>query len=274
MLTATATLLTVAAVGLEGRAADQPSSLGIYIVTSGGEVIDAYFKTLVTGRDRVVFIPTAAPFLLAKGGVIWNPDRDQHREAFVRGLAERFGVATVDILHTRSRDTANTEAFAARLRQADAVWIAGGYTGLLASAYLDTLVMSELHALVRRGGILAGESAGAIILGSYVVRGNPEEPVLMAEGHDRGFGFLPNVAINPHLTRWQREKELVTVVDRYPHLLGLGVDDNTALVIRGDIAEVIGSGRVTVYDNQKHGGHGYFWLKSGEKLDLVKRKTM
>jgi cyanophycinase len=225
----------------------------------------------MAGRSRVVFIPTAAPFLISKRGIIWNPDREPNREPFVRELTERFGVPTVDVLHTRSRGTANTEAFAATLRQADAVWISGGYTGLLASVYLDTLVMDELRNLVRRGGILAGESAGAIILGSYVVRGNPEKPVLMAEGRDRGFGFLQNIAINPHLTRWQRENELLTVVDRYPHLLGLGVDDDTALVIRGGIAEVVGSGRVAVYDNQKHGSSWYFWLTAGEKLDLVKR---
>jgi cyanophycinase len=274
MLGGTATVLAVAAAGLDGQRPEQQSVTGTYIVTSGGDQIDAYFKSLMTGRSRVVFIPTAAPFLISKRGVIWNPDREPNRELFVRDLAARFGVPVVDILHTRRRDTANTEAFAATLRQADAVWISGGYAGLLADVYLDTLVVGELRDVVRRGGVLAGESAGAIILGSYVVRGNPEKPVLMVEGRDRGFGFLRNIAINPHLTRWQRENELVTVVDRYPHLLGLGVDDDTALVIRGDVGEVVGSGRVAVYDNQKHAGSWYFWLNAGEKLDLIKRRAL
>jgi cyanophycinase-like exopeptidase len=64
---------------------------------------------------------------------------------------------------------------------------------------------------------------------------------------------------------------LTIVVNRYPHLLGLGVDDDTALVVRGDVAQVVGSGRVAVYDHQKHGERKYSWLKAGDKLDLVSR---
>jgi cyanophycinase len=274
LLGATATVMAAAAVGLNGQLLEQPSPAGTYIVTSGGDLIDAYFKSLMEGRSRLVFVPTAAPFLISRRGVIWNPDREQNREPFVRELAVRFGVPTVDILHTRSREVANTEAFTAKLRHADAVWISGGYAGLLADVYLDTLVVGELSDLVRRGAILAGESAGAMILGSYLVRGNPEKPVLMAEGHERGFGLLQNTAINPHLTRWQRENELVNIVDRHPHLLGLGVDDDTALVVRNDVAEVVGSGRVAVYDNQRHGASWYFWLSAGDKLNLVERRPV
>ena len=134
--------------------------------------------------------------------------------------------------------------------------------------------MEELRAVVTRGGIVAGESAGAIILGSYLVRGNPDKPVLMVDGRDRGFGFLRNVAINPHLTFARRENELVSVVDRYPHLLGLGIDDNAGLLVRDDVAEVIGAGRVAVYDNQKHSDGWYFWLKAGDRIDLAARKVL
>jgi cyanophycinase len=268
MLGATAAVLTAA--HLNEATPKKESCTGVYVVTSGGDQIDAYFRNLA-GRSNFVFIPTAAPFLTSKRGVVWNPDREKNRELFVNELKERFGVPTLDILHTRSRDTANTERFAAMIRNADTVWISGGLVGLLADAYLDTRVMSELRYLIRRGGILVGESAGAMILGSYIVRGNPEQPILMAEGHDRGFGFLENIVINPHLTDFERENELTIVVNRYPHLLGLGVDDDTALVVRGDVAQVVGSGRVAVYDHQKHGERKYSWLKAGDKLDLVSR---
>jgi cyanophycinase len=273
MLGATAALLAAAA-GLNGTPPHEQSPAGTYLVTSGGDQIDAYFRSLMVGRSRLVFIPTAAPFLVSKHGTLWNPDREENRELFVRELAVRFGVPTVDILHTRSRDVANTDVFAAKLREADAVWISGGHAGLLADAYLGTLAMRELHHLVCRGGILAGESAGAMILGSYIVRGNAEKTLLMAEGHDSGFGFLQNIAINPHLTSFQRQEELVMVVDRYPHLLGLGVDDDTALVVRGDIAEVVGSGRVAVYDRHHHAGTSYSWLKAGDKFHLVHRRML
>jgi cyanophycinase len=96
----------------------------------------------------------------------------------------------------------------------------------------------------------------------------------MVDGRDRGFGFLPNIAINPHLTASKRENELVTVIDRYPHLLGLGIDDDAGLLIRGSVGAVIGSGRVAVYDNQRHADGWYFWLKTGEKIDLAARRPL
>ncbi len=247
---------------------------GAYLVTSGGDRIDEHFRGMLEPRSRrLVFIPTAASSLRSKYGTIWNPDLDENRDPFVRELRIRFNVVEIEILHTRSREVADSDAFVRPLRNADAVWLSGGNAGRLADAYLGTRVVEELRAVVARGGIVAGESAGAIIQGSYVVRGNPDKPVLMVDGRDRGFGLLPNIAINPHLTSAQRENELVSVVDRYPHLLGLGIDDDAGLVVRGDIAQVIGSGRVAVYDNRQHPAAWYFWLKAGDRLDLRSRKV-
>ena len=63
----------------------------------------------------------------------------------------------------------------------------------------------------------------------------------------------------------------MSVIDRYPHLLGLGIDDDAGLLIRDGNAEVIGTGRVAVYDNQKHPTGWYYWLKPREMLDLSAR---
>ena len=261
-------------VRLYAQTAGAAKPAGAYLVTSGGDRIDEHFRRMLEPRSRrLVFMPTAASSLRSRYGTIWNPDVEENRDPFLRELKVRFNLVELEILHTRSRQVADSDAFVRPLRNADAVWMSGGNAGRLADAYLGTRVVEELRAVVARGGIVAGESAGAIIQGSYVVRGNPDKPVLMVDARDRGFGFLPNIAINPHLTASQRENELVSVVDRYPHLLGLGIDDDAGLVVRGDIAEVIGSGRVAVYDNQKHSGAWYFWLKPGDRIDLRARLT-
>ena len=272
-----ALISSAAATGVRLYAQTPPATrpAGAYLVTSGGDRIDEDFRRLLDAQARkLVFIPTAASSLRSKYGTIWNPDLEENRDTFVRELLVRFNALAVQILHTRSRQVADSEEFLRPLRAASAVWISGGNAGRLVEAYLDTRVVAELRDVVNRGGIVAGESAGAIIQGSYVVRGNPDKPVLMVNGRERGFGFLPDVAINPHLSASHRENELVSVIDRYPHLLGLGVDDDTALVVRGDVAEVIGSGRVAVYDNQKHSSGWYFWLKAGDQLDLRSRKVL
>ena len=80
----------------------------------------------------------------------------------------------------------------------------------------------------------------------------------MARGRDRGFGFLKEVAINPHLTSAKRDAELVNVVDAHPNLLGLGIDDDAALIVQGEPFEIIGTGRVAVYDNVRHPDGWYY----------------
>ncbi len=177
----------------------------------------------------------------------------------------------VKVLHTRDRKTANSDSFVAPLRKANGVWLSSGNAGRFADAYLDTLTQKEIAAVLARGGVVGGNSAGAIIQGSYTIRGRPDKPLLMAKGHERGFGLLANIAINPHLTEQKREAELVNIVDAYPNLLGIGVDEKAALVVSGERFEVIGAGRAAIYDNVKHGGSWYYWLKPGDRFDLRTR---
>jgi cyanophycinase len=119
--------------------------------------------------------------------------------------------------------------------------------------------------------VMGGNSAGAIIMGAYVVRGWTEKPMLMAKGHDHGFNFIEGVAINPHLITAKREYELISVVHQYPNLLGIGIDDYTSLVVRDNVFEVLGRSKVAIYDNKKHGDKWYYWLDPGTRFDLKTR---
>lgn len=245
---------------------------GTIIITSGGKTADSLFIEMLGGPDaKVVFIPTAASSLRSDGGVIWNPDQQENRAEFKQELMKRFHLNDITVLHTRDRKTANSEDFIKPLRQAKAVWISGGNPGRFTAAYLDTQVEQELKALVTRGGILAGESAGAIVQGSYTIRGNPNKPVLMAKGSEQGLSIIKEVAINPHLSSAKRENELVTIIDKYPKLLGVGIDDDTGLIIKNGIGKIFGTGRVAIYDNKKYKSGWYYWLKPGDQFDFVKR---
>ena len=151
---------------------------------------------------------------------------------------------------------------------ATGVYLPPGNSGRLAEAYLGTRTQMTLKALLDRGGVIFGSSAGAIIQGSFTVRGRPDKPLLIAPGRTTGFGFLTNVAINPHLTSAKRDAELVNVADAHPHILGIGIDDDAALVVRQNIFEVIGTGRVAIYDNVRRDGSWYYWLMPGDRFDL------
>ncbi|HKG93195.1 MAG TPA: Type 1 glutamine amidotransferase-like domain-containing protein, partial [Gemmatimonadaceae bacterium] len=189
-------------------------------------------------------------------------------------LARLFGVRRVTVLHTRDRATAERDAFVEPLRRVRGVWLSSGNAGRLIDAYLDTRVQRELEALLARGGVVGGNSAGAIIQGSFVIRGRADKPVLVARGRERGFGFLRNVAVDPHLLSQKREAELVTVVDAHPELLGIGLADSVAIEVRGDRFRAIGEGQVVIFDDRKHGCCWYYPLPAGAEFDLRARAVV
>jgi len=250
---------------------------GTLILTGGDQEIGLKeFVTLAGGPNaNIVYIPTAASSLRLPSGLIWEwlhtDELPANTPAFKAELCKMFGITNITILHTRNRKTANSEEFVKPLRNAQGVWISGGNAGRLAQAYLDTLTQREIEAVLRRGGVVGGNSAGAIIQGSYTIRGNPDKPVLMAKGSERGFAFLTDVAVNPHLSETMRQNELVTIIDAHPKLLGIGIDEKAAILVNGDRFQVIGKGRVAIYDNTKHGNNWYYWLDPGDTFDLRTR---
>jgi cyanophycinase len=128
------------------------------------------------------------------------------------------------------------------------VWFPGGRQWRLADAYLGTRVHEELRALLARGGVIGGTSAGATIQGSYLARGDTRSNTIMMGDHVEGMAFLRNVAIDQHLLRRNRQFDLIEIVQAHPELLGIGIDENTAIVVRGDRFEVMGAGCVAIYD--------------------------
>ena len=271
-----ALLATWCAVATIAQTSSGPAK-GTLILTGGDQETGLKeFVSLAGGPDaNIVYIPTAASSLRLPSGIIWEwlytDTLPANTPEFKQELAKLFGVKNITILHTRNPKTANSKEFTEPLRKATGVWLSGGNPGRLSQAFLGTRTLKEIEALLERGGVVGGNSAGAIIQGSYTIRGNPDKPVLMVKGRERGFAFLKNVAINPHLSEANRQNELVTVLDSHPKLLGIGIDEKAGIIVKGDRFEVFGQGRVAIYDNKKHGSNWYYWLSPGDQFDLRTR---
>ena len=122
-----------------------------------------------------------------------------------------------------------------------------------------------------RGGVIAGTSAGATIIGSYLVRGAREgNQIMMAKGYEEGFGLLRSVAIDQHLIKRNRVKDLVQVMDAHPELLGVGIDESTAIEVTGDRFKVLGESKVAIYEH----GKPYYFLERGARFHLAQRKPI
>jgi cyanophycinase len=272
-------LLLIPIIALSIPAAAQRSSgpgNGTLIVDGGGltDAVKDRFVALAGGtRARIVVIPTAASSIrFGEQKIILDPDWPRDRaewKAYEAYLKQWFGVDEVTIIHTRDQKVADSAQFSKPLQSATGVFLGAGNAGRLADTYRGTRTLEQLEALLTRGGVIYGSSAGAIIQGSYTVRGRPDKPLLMAAGHERGFAFMKNVAINPHLTQAKRDNELINVVDAHPKLLGIGIDEDAALLVQGNHFEIIGTGRAAIYDNQKRDGSWYYWLKPGDRFDLA-----
>jgi len=240
---------------------------GSLVIVGGGRIgpaIASRFIDLAGGLEApVVVIPTAGT-------------EDAFSEAYLKNhWLAKAGMKNLTLLHTRDRNLADVGAFVAPLARARAVWFDGGRHWRLADSYLDTRTHRELHALLARGGVIGGSSAGATIQGSYMVRGAREgNTIMMAPGYETGLGFLRGVAIDQHLLRRKRENDMVAVIEKHPELLGIGIDESTAVVVQGDAFDVVGESKVAVYD-KGYGvgsdGKSYYFLNPGERFDLKKR---
>ena len=93
------------------------------------------------------------------------------------------------------------------------------------------------------------------------------------QGPRRGFGFLRNATIDQHVIARGRLDDLIPVIKRYPHLLGLGIDEGAAVVVRGDRMEIMGRSKVAVYDHKRFEGSDkpYLFLKPGDVFNLRSR---
>jgi cyanophycinase len=240
---------------------------GTLLVAGGAlqdpRILDRFLEIAGGPEAPLVIIPTAG-------------EGDLYDE-FYSGVADfrKAGFKDVTILHTRDRNVANSDEFVAPIRRARAVWFPGGRQWRLADAYLDTRTELELNALLDRGGVIGGTSAGATIQGSYLIRGDTRNNTIMMGDHVEGFGFLKNVAIDQHLLARNRHFDLIPVIEKHPQLLGIGIDEDTAIVVAGDSFEVVGKSVVAIYDNRRtlaDEGRFYF-LRSGDTYDLKTRQA-
>lgn len=232
------------------RAANSAGDLGSLVIIGGGDHSKSVMERIVrlaggTNHARMVIIPSASSEPEAAG-------------ASARTEFLQLGLSRTEIL-------ANTgDAGATQLRSATAVFLTGGDQVRLMKALAGTPVYKELHALLKRDGVISGTSAGAAVMSAVMItgeeRGNPasgdsfrsiqREQVLT----EPGLGFLTRVIIDQHFVARRRENRLLSVVLEHPDLVGIGIDEATSVIVRGGSSfEILGDRTVMIVD-ARHAG--------------------
>ncbi|QDU25462.1 Cyanophycinase [Anatilimnocola aggregata] len=240
---------------------------GSLVIVGGGGMpkpVAEKFLELAGGLDApIVVLPTAQ-----------EPVKPELEGAFLK----RLGAKNIIVLPQTKRDEVESAAVIEALSTAKGVWFGGGRQWKFIDAYAGTKVEPLLREVIARGGVIGGSSAGATIQGDYLCRGSPLGNLeMMAEGYERGLGYLPGVAIDQHFAQRKRFGDMTQLMKFQPQLLGIGIDEATALVVRGSTAEVLGNSEVHFYDyrsGEPSGEKDYLSLKSGQKFDLAERKLV
>lgn len=190
-------------------------------------------------KANILMIPVASDF----------PEfaADVYIQAF-----KKLGVTNLKVLRATSRQEVVEADADALLDGVTGIFISGGDQMRLSSILGGTQIAKKIDGLVRRSEIvLAGTSAGAAgMSSSMIVRGeSSSHPHRNAVRLSPGLGFLKNVIIDQHFTERGRLSRLITAVSYNPNNLGIGVDENTAIIVNGDgTLEVFGEGTVTIVD--------------------------
>jgi cyanophycinase len=272
-----AVLLALSTPAFSQEAPEYGPAKGTLLIVGGGTLdgsgIVEKFIQLAGGKNKkFVIVPTA--------GGNRNPDGSlrAYKEEEILKSWRSLGLTNVHMLHTHDPKLANTVEFAKVLTDANAVWFNGGRQWNLVDSYADTLTQREFSRVLERGGVIGGSSAGATIQGQFLVRGAVAGPNLIIAPepeHRAGFAFLKRSAIDQHINTRNRWDDIIPLIKQFPELLGIGLSENTAIIVNGDRFEVLGAWKVAVHDNTRlyqPWEKPYFVLSSGDVYNMKTRR--
>ncbi|MGB3863720.1 MAG: cyanophycinase [Candidatus Aminicenantaceae bacterium] len=171
---------------------------------------------------------------------------------------KNLGARNVEYFILSREDALNPESIKL-FEDVGGVFFSGGVQSRLADVLIDTPVQKMLMNFYEEGGVIGGTSAGAAVMSEIMITGDEKRTV--EEGREfetieadnivtaRGFGFISTAVIDQHFVRRKRHNRLISLVAENPKLLGIGIDESTAIIVNpDDTFDVIGERSVIVYD--------------------------
>ncbi len=221
--------------------AQHPAAMhGTLVIAGGGDSPDEVYSAFVNAAGgtnaRLVIVPTASE-------LAGTPELDEDINYW-----RKQHVASCIVLHTTQREVANDPEFCSALENATGVWFMGGSQTRLAEVYLNTRFLRLVKAVLERDGAVGGESAGAAIMSKVMICNGFEAPQT-----GRGFGLLPGTLIDQHFLTRHRDGRMRRVLHSQQGLVGLGIDEETAIIVHNGEFTVTGNSKVVVYFSQPGG---------------------
>jgi cyanophycinase len=225
-----------------GALAQAPRTSGDLILIGGGDKPDEAMRKFVElaggPQSPIVVIPTA------------STERST-RKYYAKQFREELGCTAATVLDIRKREDAMRPDFVEAVASARGIFFGGGDQVRITTALLDTPVGKAIAEAFARGAVVGGTSAGTACQSGPMITGEGDFTVIRANAVELkpGFGFFRGVIVDQHFVARQRSNRLISVILEHPDLLGVGVDEDTAVWVRPDgTFRVIGKGSVMVID--------------------------
>lgn len=261
------------------------SSQGHLVIIGGGERPSYLIEEIVTlaggPEARLVIIPVAS-------------GEPAETAEYQKGQFEEAGAGEVDYL-LFDAETVDSPDHLAAVERATGIFFSGGDQRRLTDTMDGSQLLEQVRRLYARGGVVAGTSAGAAVMSPLMITGDehwnddPDQAfeTIKAGNMDTrpGFGLLPGTIVDQHFVARRRHNRLISLVLEHPDLLGIGIDESTAIVVGPrNRFEVRGESLVVIYDaaraeptgtddNGNLSGIGLVLhvLRSGQAFDLEQR---
>ncbi len=223
---------------------------GCLFIIGGGSRSETMMKKFVKLADKfnsgkIIIFPMASSV----------PDETGSEQA---EQIKRFGAREVEY-HILTREQALKVENTGILDDVGGVFFSGGAQSRLMDILIDTPIHRKLLEIYERGAVIGGTSAGAAVMSEIMITGDEKREVKKGREFDtiqannivtvKGFGFIKTAIIDQHFVRRKRHNRLISLVAENPKLLGIGIDESTAIILTPDeIFEVVGERNVVVYD--------------------------
>jgi cyanophycinase len=276
-------LAVAGSMALAGAALAAPPKGNLVLIGGGDKPKEAMVKfvELAGGPGSpIIAIPTASE----------EPDTGAY---YVKLFKDEFGCTNVTSLEIKTREDAARPEYVELARKARGIFFGGGDQARITRALLDTPVGAAIADAYAGGAVIAGTSAGTACQSALMITGEGDFKVIRANSVElaRGLGFFRGVIVDQHFIIRQRSNRLISVILEHPDLLGVGVDEGTAVWVRPDgTFRVMGASCVMVLDakgaavrrlpaekgNDLLGVHGLRVdiLVPGEEYDISKRAVI
>lgn len=246
----------------------------ILMIGGGGQAPESHtidlfnrFIKAAGGVDALIIVLTIATS---------SPERQRKNTC---GLLEQLGATRLAAPLIRTRDEANDPANAALIREARGIYLTGGDQSRYPAILNDTACGDALRDALHTNAVcIGGTSAGAHVMGHVMIAGSYDW-IMQKRGQvilRDGLGLLSDgIVTDSHFSQRRRLPRLLSALQAFPHLLGIGLDEDTGLLVNADgVGEVVGAGLVYFFNyNVTHnGGRVEQWgLGEGSTFDLIRR---